>query len=77
MLNITSKVSIFITFVSANAAHHVKKGKGKSRFIGLFQYCGRSAYCILIPNKFPLSSPETPRIIQMRETSTSEYGNYY
>ena len=29
------------------------------------------------PNKFPHSSPEAPRIIQMRETSTSEGGNYY
>jgi len=45
--------------------------------MGLFQHCGRSAYCIPTPNKFPHSSPETPRIIQMRETSTSEGGNYY
>ena len=29
------------------------------------------------PNKFPHSSPEAPRIIQMRGTSTSEGGNYY
>ena len=28
-------------------------------------------------NKFPHSSPEAPCIIQMRETSTSEGGNYY
>ena len=35
------------------------------------------AYCILTPNKFPHSSLEVPRIIQMRETSTSEGGNYY
>ena len=35
------------------------------------------AYCILAPNNFPHSSPEAPRIIQMRETSTSEGGNYY
>ena len=34
------------------------------------------AYCILAPNKFPHSSPEAPRIIQMRETSTNEGGNY-
>ena len=34
-------------------------------------------YCILAPNKFPHSSPEAPRIIQMRETSISEGGNYY
>ena len=53
------------------------KGKGKGRFLGLFQHCGRSAYCILTPNKFPHSSPEAPRIIQMRETSNTEGGNYY
>ena len=41
-----------------------------------FQHCGRSAYCILTP-KFPHSSTEEPRIIQMRETSTSEGGKYY
>ena len=45
--------------------------------MGLFQHCGRSAYCILTPNKLPHLSPEAPRIIQMRETSTSEGGNYY
>jgi hypothetical protein len=28
------------------------------------------------PNKFPHSSPEAPRIIQIHETSTSEGGNY-
>ena len=50
--------------------------KVKGRFMGLFQHCGRSAYCILTPNKFPHSSPEATRIIQMRETSTSEGGNY-
>ena len=44
---------------------------------GSFQHCGRSAYCILTPNKFPHSSPEAPRIIEMRETSNSEEGNYY
>ena len=53
------------------------KGKGKGRFIGLFQHCGRSAYCVLTLNKFPHSSPEAPRIIQMRENSTREGGNYY
>ena len=53
------------------------KGKGNGRFIGLFQHCGHSAYCVLTLNKFPHSSPEPPRIIQMRETSTSEDGNYY
>ena len=45
--------------------------------MGLYQHCGLSAYCILTPNKFPHSSPEAPRIIKMRETSTSEDGNYY
>ena len=35
--------------------------------MGLFQHCGRSVYCILTPNKFPHSSPDAPRIIQMRE----------
>jgi len=55
----------------------VKKSFFKGRFMGLFQHCGRSAYCILTPNKFLHSSPEAPRIIQMRETSTSEGGNYY
>ena len=55
----------------------LKRLKVKGRFMGLFQHCGHSAYCILTPNKFPHSSPEAPRIIQMRETSTSEGGNYY
>jgi len=54
-----------------------KSLKVKGRFIGLSQHCGRSAYCILTLNKFPHSSPEAPRIIQMRQTSTSEGGNYY
>ena len=53
------------------------KGKGKGLFLELFQHWGHLAYCILAPNKFPHSSPEAPRIIQMRETSTSEGGNYY
>ena len=51
--------------------------KVKSHFIGLLQHCGRSAYCVLTLNEFPHSSPEAPRIIQMRETSTSVGGNYY
>jgi hypothetical protein len=29
------------------------------------------------PSKFPKSSPEAPRTIQMRGISTSESGNYY
>ena len=53
------------------------KGKGKGRFLELFQHWGHLAYCILAPNKFLHSSPEAPHIIQMRETSTSEGGNYY
>ena len=53
------------------------KGKGKGPFLELFQHWGHLAYCILAPNKFPHSSPEVPRIIQMSETSTSEGGKYY
>ena len=53
------------------------KGKGKGRFLELFQHWDHLAYCILTPNKFPHSPPEAPRIIQMRETSTSEGRNYY
>ena len=52
------------------------KGKGKGRFMGLFQHCSHLAYCSLTPNNFPHSSPEAPRLIQMRETSTSKGGNY-
>ena len=55
----------------------VRLKKVKDRFMGLFQHCGRSAYCFPTPNKIPLSTPETPRIIQMCETSTSEGGKYY
>ena len=51
--------------------------KGRFYFLELFQHWGHLAYCILAPNKFPHSSPEAPRIIQMLETSTSEGGNYY
>ena len=32
---------------------------------------------ILTPNKFPHSSPEAPRIIQIHEIATREGGNYY
>ena len=52
-------------------------GKGKGSFLELFQHWGRLAYCILAPNKFPLSSPEAPHIILLRKTSTSEGRNYY
>ena len=53
------------------------KGKGKCRFLELFQHWGHLTYCILASNTFPHSSPEAPRIIQMLETSTNEGGNYY
>ena len=49
----------------------------KGGFLDHFQHWGHLAYCILAPKKFPHSSPEVPRIIQMLETSTSEGGNYY
>ena len=51
--------------------------KGKGRFIGLFNTAAVRPIVFLPPNKFPHSSPEAPHIIQMRETSTSEGGNYY
>ena len=53
------------------------KVKVKVAFWSFFNTEAILAYCILAPNKFPHSSPEAPRIIQMRETSTSEGGNYY
>jgi hypothetical protein len=43
--------------------------------MGLFNTSTAWVYCILTPN-FPHSSPEAPHIIQLRETSTSEGGNY-
>jgi hypothetical protein len=52
------------------------KVKVKSRH-GAFQHSGRLGLLYSYPNKFPHSSPEAPRIIQMRETSTSEGGNCY
>ena len=55
----------------------IQKKKIKGLFMGLFQHCGRSAYCILTPKKFSHSSPESPLIIQMRENSTRKGGNYY
>jgi hypothetical protein len=45
-------------------------------FLGLFQHSGLAGLLYSCPNKFPHSSPEAQRIIQMRETSTSEGGNY-
>jgi hypothetical protein len=71
-----------ILYFSANRqrnlfAHNLcKKVKGQSRFTGLFQYLDRLGILHSYPNKFPHSSPEAPRIIQMRETSTSEGGKY-
>ena len=65
-----------VDFYTTSAAKELKKSF-KGHFIGLLKHCGRSAYCVLTLNDFPLSSPEAPRIIQMRETSTSEGGNYY
>jgi hypothetical protein len=43
---------------------------------GSFQHHDLSGLLYSYPNKFPHSSPEAPRIIQMHETSTSEGGNY-
>ena len=76
LLNIKNcfRVAILALFF---CVHNERVKKVKGRFMGLFQHCGHSAYCIPTLNKFPHSSPEAPRIIQMRETSTSEGGNYY
>ena len=63
-----------------NDCHILKrtvKGKGKGRFMGLFNTAAIRPIVFLPPNKFLHSSPEAPRIIQMRKTSTSEGGNYY
>jgi hypothetical protein len=54
----------------------VKVKKVKSLH-GAFQHHDLSGLLYSYPNKFPHSSPEAPRIIQMRKTSTSEGGNYY
>jgi hypothetical protein len=51
------------------------KSKRLSRFPGLFQHSGLTGLLYSCPNKFPHSSPEAPRIIQMRETSTIKGGN--
>jgi hypothetical protein len=60
-----------------------EKGKGKVTFLGAIFNTPTSwvtdlwIYCVLTPIKyFPHSSPEAPRIMQMRKTSTSEGGNY-
>ena len=70
-------VYIHITLLIRSGRPKPSSGEGKGRFLELFQHWGHLAFCILAPNKFPHSSPEAPRIIQMRETSTSEGGNYY
>ena len=57
--------------------HVTVKVKVKVAFWSFFNTEAILAYCILAPNKFLHSSLEAPRIIQMRETSTSEGGNYY
>jgi hypothetical protein len=56
--------------------YRVKTVKVKS-LNGAFQHHDLSGLLYSYPNKFPHSSPEAPRIIQMCETSTSEGGNYY
>jgi hypothetical protein len=60
--------------------HHINPYPAKVKRLkslhGAFQYLDLSGLLYSYPNKFPHSSPEVPRIIQMRETSTSEGGNY-
>jgi hypothetical protein len=43
---------------------------------GAFQHVDRLGLLYSYPNKFPHSSPEASCIIEMREISTSEGGNY-
>ena len=80
-VNATREIPFFVESSSSFFPHFASgfrhKGKGKGRFLELFQHWVHLAYCILAPNKFPHPSPEAPRIIQMCETSTSEGGNYY
>ena len=45
--------------------------------MGLIQHCSRRLIVLLPPNEFLHSSPEAPRTIQARETSASEWRNYY
>jgi hypothetical protein len=53
-----------------------KKVKVKVASRGIFNTPASAGLLYSFPNKFPHSSPEAPRIIRMRETSTSEGGNY-
>jgi hypothetical protein len=53
-----------------------KRLKRLKSLYGAFQYLDRLGLLYSYSNKFPHSSPEAPRIIQKRETSTSEGGNY-
>jgi len=70
-------VTLFKTLKeAAKKTPHEPDIKVKGRFMGPFN---TAAIDLLYsyPNKFPHSSPEAPRTIQMRGTSTSEGGNYY
>ena len=49
----------------------------KGCLVGRFQHCIRRLIVLLPPNEFLYSSPEAPRTIQGRETSTREGMNYY
>jgi hypothetical protein len=60
--------------VATSKLDNVYKKRLKSLY-GAFQNVDRLGLLYSYPNKFPHSSPEAPRIIQMREISTSEGGN--
>ena len=66
-----------INSVTSIALTYIKKVKRlKVALWGFFNTAAVRPIVFLPPSKFPHSSPEAPRIIQMRETSTSEGGNY-
>jgi hypothetical protein len=67
---------LFRRLVNATVLNSLVIYGQKSRFPGLFQHSGLAGLLYSCPNKFPHSSPEAPRIIEMCETSTSEGGNY-